>query len=120
MVQMLTLIGLFAIQSLQPPPAGNPFLIRMHALALSAHRSESPVRPPTKFLGRLRPPNFLSSKQLGPAGCCVPSWVRETGKFQFTKRRTRTLFTRPSMRKMDNMLEPPALINGRGTPVTST
>ena len=37
---------------------------------------------------------------------------------QFTKRRSRTLFTSPSIKKVDSVFEPPALMSGRGMPVT--
>ena len=37
---------------------------------------------------------------------------------QFTNRRSRTLFTSPSIKKIDRILDPPALISGSGTPVT--
>src|SRR5262249_27797506 len=37
---------------------------------------------------------------------------------QLTKRRSRTLFTRPSIKNVDSVFEPPALIRGRGMPVT--
>lgn len=36
---------------------------------------------------------------------------------QFTNRRSLTLWTRPSIRKVDSVLEPPALISGSGIPV---
>lgn len=49
MVLKLTHTGVVEIQPLQPPPAGNPFLIRMHALPLSAHRSESLCQAPNNF-----------------------------------------------------------------------
>lgn len=37
---------------------------------------------------------------------------------QFTNRRSRTLFTSPSIRNTEKIFEPPELINGRGIPVT--
>jgi len=40
------------------------------------------------------------------------------GSLQFKNRRSLTLFTRPSIRKTDQVLEPPKLISGSGMPVT--
>ena len=40
------------------------------------------------------------------------------GLIQFTNLRSRTLFTNPSIRKIDQVFEPPALISGSGIPVT--
>lgn len=37
---------------------------------------------------------------------------------QFTNRLRRTLFTSPSIKKLDKILDPPALISGRVMPVT--
>ena len=37
---------------------------------------------------------------------------------QFTKRRSRTLFTNPNIKNVESVFEPPALISGRGMPVT--
>ena len=37
---------------------------------------------------------------------------------QFTKRRRRTLLTSPNIINVESVLEPPALISGRGIPVT--
>ena len=37
---------------------------------------------------------------------------------QFTNLRSRTLLTKPSIRNIDKILEPPALISGSGMPVT--
>jgi len=81
-----------------------------------ACRSESPVRSPTKFSGRPAavPFSFRKTTQAGVGSHSGP----RTGNLQFTKRRRRTLLTRPSIRNIDNILEPPALISGRGIPVT--
>jgi hypothetical protein len=38
--------------------------------------------------------------------------------FQFTNRRSRTLFTSPSIKNIATIFEPPELISGRGMPVT--
>ena len=37
---------------------------------------------------------------------------------QFTNRRNRTLFTSPSIKNIESVLDPPELINGSGMPVT--
>ena len=41
-----------------------------------------------------------------------------SGSAQFTKRRSRTLFTSPNIKNVDNVFEPPALISGSGMPTT--
>ena len=40
------------------------------------------------------------------------------GSAQFTNRRSRTLFTSPNIKNVDNVFEPPALISGSGMPTT--
>lgn len=98
-------------------PAGEPAPHSDVRAILRAYRSESPFRPPTNFFQAAQPPSFpflLTNsrpvpERIGPD---------RTGKLQFTKRRNRTLFTSPSIRNIDNMLDPPALISGKGMPVT--
>ena len=44
--------------------------------------------------------------------------IRMILKIQLTNRRSRTMFTSPSIRNVDKVLDPPELISGNGMPVT--
>jgi hypothetical protein len=44
--------------------------------------------------------------------------IRQFKNRQLTNRRSRTLFTSPSIMNTENMFEPPELMSGRGIPVT--
>src|SRR6185295_876083 len=106
MNQKLTHPGLMEIALNTQRRPGNPLLFRMCAPFCAPTDPRVFLGPQQIFSGRHGRPLFLSPKLLTPASERI--WHGQTSKLQFTKRRKRTLFTSPSIRNIDNMLEPPA------------
>ena len=87
-------------------PGNHPISSVASARVPGAPRSEFPSAPNKKFV--LQTKNKKTDEQ---AKACS-TWN------QFTKRLSRTLFTSPNIKNVDSVFEPPALISGRGMPVT--
>jgi len=85
---------------------GEPPSHPSRSAAFRARRSELFFRLPTKIFVLL---NCSKSPR---------RYRAVSGSAQFTKRRSRTLFTSPNIKNVDNVFEPPALISGSGMPTT--
>ena len=89
------------------PPRGTTLVSSVaQRLLASARRFQSFSSAPNK---NFELPNLLQPPRLNRA---------VSGSAQFTNRRSRTLFTSPNIKNVDNVFEPPALISGSGMPTT--
>ena len=109
-----------------PAPCAMPH----RALRSAAAAPQNLVQPkPDYFLpsrARYRPLRLISydaeERRPGRSDPCFVVGPRPASPFsasrQFTNRRNRTLFTSPSIKNIESVLDPPELINGSGIPVT--
>jgi hypothetical protein len=92
------------------------FVVRRMESNCNIHRTRAyrslTVAPPKSHAQRSQPGKTWRILQ-------SPSWEAAAPRpLQFTNRRSRTLFTSPSIKKIDKMFDPPALMRGSGIPVT--